>query len=170
MGLVAPQRVESSQTRDRSCVPCIGRRILIHCTPGKPLSSFFRPASELGTEGIALALKQYQPCVVGKGACIYIKHKESPKIPGMEAPWRQGGGKGPPCSSSDYCCGLVVSNYIFLTKAGHDLFFALKDKKKNLEKHVLLWQWRKNLRHFKFIVDIYLNSISHLDFSAFMKS
>ena len=79
-----------------------------------------------------------EPCVVGKGACIYIKHRERPKIPRMEAPWRQGGGKGPPCSSSDYCCGLVVSNYIFLTKAGHDLFFALKDKKKNLEKHVLL--------------------------------
>ena len=28
---VAPRQVESSQTRDQVCVPCIGRRILIHC-------------------------------------------------------------------------------------------------------------------------------------------
>ena len=32
MELVAPQHVESSWTRDRTCVPCIGRQILIHCT------------------------------------------------------------------------------------------------------------------------------------------
>ena len=31
-GLVALQHVESSQTRDRTRVPCIGRQILIHCT------------------------------------------------------------------------------------------------------------------------------------------
>ena len=31
MGLVAPQHVGSSQTRARTCVPCIGRRILNHC-------------------------------------------------------------------------------------------------------------------------------------------
>ena len=31
MGLVAPQHVGSSWTRARSCVPCIGRRILNHC-------------------------------------------------------------------------------------------------------------------------------------------
>ena len=31
-GLVAPWHVESSQTRDRTCVLCIGRWILIHCT------------------------------------------------------------------------------------------------------------------------------------------
>ena len=29
-GLVAPQHVESSLTRDRTHVPCVGRRILIH--------------------------------------------------------------------------------------------------------------------------------------------
>lgn len=45
-----------------------------------------------------------EPFVVGKGACIYIKHRESPKIPGVEAPLGKCGGKGPPCSSSDYCC------------------------------------------------------------------
>jgi len=31
-GLVAPQHVESPQTGDRTCVPCIGRQIPIHCT------------------------------------------------------------------------------------------------------------------------------------------
>ena len=30
-GLVAPQHVGSSQTRDRTRVPCIGRRILMQC-------------------------------------------------------------------------------------------------------------------------------------------
>ena len=38
MGLVALQRVGSSQTRDRTCVPCIGRQILIHCTTREVLS------------------------------------------------------------------------------------------------------------------------------------
>ena len=32
MGLVAPRHVKSSQTRDRTDVPCVGRRILTHCT------------------------------------------------------------------------------------------------------------------------------------------
>ena len=32
MGLVAPWRVGSSRTRDRTCGSCIGRWILIHCT------------------------------------------------------------------------------------------------------------------------------------------
>ena len=31
-GLVALRHVASSQTRDRTYVPCIGRQILIHCT------------------------------------------------------------------------------------------------------------------------------------------
>ena len=30
-GLVAPRHVGSSQTRARTCVPCVGRRILNHC-------------------------------------------------------------------------------------------------------------------------------------------
>ena len=33
MGLVAPQHVGSSQTRDRAHVSCIDRQILYHCTP-----------------------------------------------------------------------------------------------------------------------------------------
>ena len=32
-GLVSLLHVESSQIRDQTCVPCIGRQILIHCTP-----------------------------------------------------------------------------------------------------------------------------------------
>lgn len=40
--LSVPQYVESSQTRERSCVPRIGRWILIHCTTGKvPSLPFF---------------------------------------------------------------------------------------------------------------------------------
>ena len=31
-GLVAPHHVESSQTRDRTCVTCMARQIFIHCT------------------------------------------------------------------------------------------------------------------------------------------
>ena len=34
-GLVAPQHVGSSQTRARTCVPCIGRQILNHCAVRK---------------------------------------------------------------------------------------------------------------------------------------
>ena len=32
MGLIAVRHVESSQTRDRICVPCIGRLLLNHWT------------------------------------------------------------------------------------------------------------------------------------------
>ena len=32
MGLVAPRHVGSSWTRAQTCVPCIGRQILNHCT------------------------------------------------------------------------------------------------------------------------------------------
>ena len=41
MGLVAPRHVGSSWTRAQTCVPCVGRRILNHCTtreaPGKDI-------------------------------------------------------------------------------------------------------------------------------------
>ena len=41
-GLVAPQHVGSSQTRDRIHVPCIGRRILNHCASREvPLLLFY---------------------------------------------------------------------------------------------------------------------------------
>ena len=38
MGLVAPQQVESSQTEDQTCVPCIDMWILIHYTTRKSLT------------------------------------------------------------------------------------------------------------------------------------
>ena len=37
MGLVGPWHVRSSQTRDRTRVPCIGRQILNHCVNGEVL-------------------------------------------------------------------------------------------------------------------------------------
>ena len=39
-GLVFPWHVSSSWTRDRTCVPCIGRQVLIHCTTREVLSIF----------------------------------------------------------------------------------------------------------------------------------
>ena len=43
-GLIALWHVESSWARDRTYVPCIGRRILIHCTnqKGSPYFLFFK--------------------------------------------------------------------------------------------------------------------------------
>ena len=40
-GFVAPQHVGSSQTRAQTCVPCIGRRILNHCTTREVLLLLF---------------------------------------------------------------------------------------------------------------------------------
>ena len=42
MGLIAPQHVGSSWTKDRTCVPCIGRRILNHWTTREALSPIFK--------------------------------------------------------------------------------------------------------------------------------
>ena len=42
MGLVAPQHVESSRTKDQTHVPCIGKQILYHCTTLEVLFSFFK--------------------------------------------------------------------------------------------------------------------------------
>ena len=47
-GLVAPQHVESYQTGDGTCVPCIGGEILIHCATRevlKGLLSTVRPGN-----------------------------------------------------------------------------------------------------------------------------
>ena len=41
MGLVAPQHVESSWTRDQTHVPCILRKIPIHCTTKEVHSLLF---------------------------------------------------------------------------------------------------------------------------------
>ena len=41
MGLVALYHVESSQTRDRTCVPCIDRQFLNHHTTREVLNNSF---------------------------------------------------------------------------------------------------------------------------------
>ena len=41
MGLVALQQVEPYWTGHRNCVPCISRRILIHCTTREVLGLIF---------------------------------------------------------------------------------------------------------------------------------
>ena len=41
VGLVAPRHVGSSQTRDRTRVPCIGRWILNHCATREALNHYF---------------------------------------------------------------------------------------------------------------------------------
>ena len=53
MGLVAPQHVESSQTRARTRVPCIGRRILNHCATREVLPLFFK-ISIVGIQAVRL--------------------------------------------------------------------------------------------------------------------
>ena len=51
MGLVAPRHVESSWTRDRSCVPSLGRRILNHWTTREVLKFYFQdPMSHWRTQ------------------------------------------------------------------------------------------------------------------------
>ena len=45
-GLVTLRHVESSRTRARTRVPCIGRRILNHCTTREVLLSGFEPSPE----------------------------------------------------------------------------------------------------------------------------
>ena len=41
LGLVVPQHVESSRTRDQTYVPCIGRQILNYWTTSKILNIIF---------------------------------------------------------------------------------------------------------------------------------
>ena len=41
-GLVAPWHVESSQTRDQNCVPCIGKQVLNHWTTREVLNPIFK--------------------------------------------------------------------------------------------------------------------------------
>ena len=42
MGSIATWHVESSQITDRTCVPCIGRRISIHCTTREDPTVYFK--------------------------------------------------------------------------------------------------------------------------------
>ena len=47
MGLVAQWHVESSQTKDPACVPCIGRWVLNHWTTRKVQNVYFQLYSPL---------------------------------------------------------------------------------------------------------------------------
>ena len=47
MGLVGPGYVGSSQTRNRTCIPCIGRQSLNHWTMKEVLSPVFKWVQEL---------------------------------------------------------------------------------------------------------------------------
>ena len=60
MGLVAPQHVGSSRTRARTRVPCIGRRILKHCTAREAPKSTFRRSFSSAAGG-ARSLPQLPP-------------------------------------------------------------------------------------------------------------
>ena len=61
--LVAPWHVESSQTRDRTCVPCIGRQIPNR--EGRPRSNSFDLQSKVLAKELAkmesLEVKKFQP-------------------------------------------------------------------------------------------------------------
>ena len=56
MGPTAPRHVGSSQTRARTRVPCIGRRILNHCTTREAPCVTFEP-SEWQLQGWAVGLR-----------------------------------------------------------------------------------------------------------------
>ena len=49
VALVAPQHAGSSQTRDQTCVPCIGRWIALYCTTWKSSFCPFRRTSLMAT-------------------------------------------------------------------------------------------------------------------------
>ena len=51
LGLAAPQRAQSSQTRDRTRVPCIGRWSLIHWTAREVPSLYFQMLPHPGALG-----------------------------------------------------------------------------------------------------------------------
>ena len=55
-GLVIPQHVKSSQTRDQTCVPCIGRKILIPLTSKYVWGYLFLTSFSLPSEGYMIPL------------------------------------------------------------------------------------------------------------------
>ena len=48
-GLVAVRHVESSHTMDRTRVPCVGRRILLHCATREVQMLSFKPTFSLSS-------------------------------------------------------------------------------------------------------------------------
>ena len=74
-GLVAPRYVGSSRTRERTCVPCIGRRILNHCTTKEvPRLPFDQPRA---TEAISHPFEMALAHLSGPtDQCSTAVHKE----------------------------------------------------------------------------------------------
>ena len=65
-GLVAPRHVGSFQTRARTRVPCIGRRIPNHCaTREAPMAHFLNELSVLGAPPRVLPAPHRHPCASG---------------------------------------------------------------------------------------------------------
>ena len=73
MGLVALWHVGSSQTMDRTCVPCIGRWILNHCTtrevPECFLMLFLKQAS---IDSVARLLVAFQHPLSPSSQCLSV--------------------------------------------------------------------------------------------------
>ena len=58
-GLVAPRHVRSSQTRARTRVPCIGRRILNHCATREALEGRFLTTGPPGKSQEGIFFKSF---------------------------------------------------------------------------------------------------------------
>ena len=59
MDLAAPQYVECSWTRDRTCVPCIGKRILNHRTARDVFTHIFSAKSFLKNDIMYLKMLKF---------------------------------------------------------------------------------------------------------------
>ena len=73
MGLVALRHVESSRTRDRTCVPCTGKRILNHWTTREVLVSDISKA--LCKQGIEQGTKEIKRNSPSSGVTPFISVK-----------------------------------------------------------------------------------------------
>ena len=73
MGLVTPRHVGSSRTRDRTCVPCIGRRILNHCTTREVPTLFLKKEKNISYHwGYFLKSFIYYRWLPTTGICQYL--------------------------------------------------------------------------------------------------
>ena len=84
-GQAAPRHVGSSQTRARTRVPCIGRRILNHCATREAHSHCFwclPPVGKVGSVGCVGFL------VEGTGACVLVGEAGSCPSGGQDCVWR----------------------------------------------------------------------------------
>ena len=75
MGLVALWHVESSQARDKTCVPCIGRQTLIHYTT-REIQILFILLNISAAKFLCMCPLLYSPEesseIESKGQCIFL--------------------------------------------------------------------------------------------------